>query len=192
MEAFSRMFGRVVEHGRLEGFMVGGGSGGSVCISHLLFADDTLVLCGVDVSQFRSLKCLLLCFEAVSGLRINLTKSKVIPIGRVDNVQELAGILEYGLSLLPLRYLGLPLGASFKCIHIWDGIIERMERRLAGWKRMYLSKGGRLLSLNLLLRAFQFISLLYSLSRLQWLIGWKRFRGISFGAAMRMCINSTL
>jgi hypothetical protein len=27
---------------------------------------------------------------------------------------------------------------------IWDGVLEIMERRLAGWKKMYLSKGGRL------------------------------------------------
>jgi hypothetical protein len=27
---------------------------------------------------------------------------------------------------------------------IWNGIVEKMERRLAGWKRLYLSKGARL------------------------------------------------
>jgi hypothetical protein len=29
-------------------------------------------------------------------------------------------------------------------VSIWNCVIEKMERRLAGWKRMYLSKGGRL------------------------------------------------
>lgn len=37
---------------------------------------------------------------------------------------------------------GLPLGASFKAKSIWDDIIEKVERCLAGWKRMYLLKGG--------------------------------------------------
>jgi len=27
---------------------------------------------------------------------------------------------------------------------MWTSIIEKMENRLAGWKRLYLSKGGRL------------------------------------------------
>jgi hypothetical protein len=27
--------------------------------------------------------------------------------------------------------------------HIWDGVLERIEYRLANWKMMYLSKGGR-------------------------------------------------
>jgi hypothetical protein len=40
-------------------------------------------------------------------------------------------------------YLGMPLGASFKSISIWNGVIEKVERRLARWKKLYLSKGGR-------------------------------------------------
>jgi hypothetical protein len=43
-----------------------------------------------------------------------------------------------------LKCFHLPLSAPFKAKFIWDTIIEKMERRLAGWKRLYLSKGGRL------------------------------------------------
>jgi hypothetical protein len=45
---------------------------------------------------------------------------------------------------LPLKYLGLLLGASFKAKSIWDGVIEKIECHLVGWKMMYLSKGGRI------------------------------------------------
>lgn len=104
----------------------------------------TLILCGPDVNQFRSIRCMLFCFEAVLGLKTNLFKSEVIPIGCVGNVQELANVLGCGLSSLPVNYLGLPLSARYKSVHIYDEIIERMERRLVDWKRMYLSKGGRI------------------------------------------------
>jgi len=40
--------------------------------------------------------------------------------------------------------LGLPLGASYKATSIWNGVIEKMKRQLAGWKKLYLSKGGLL------------------------------------------------
>lgn len=43
-----------------------------------------------------------------------------------------------------MRYLGLPLGAFHKAVMIWDGVIENIDRRLAGWKKLYLSKGGRI------------------------------------------------
>ena len=43
-----------------------------------------------------------------------------------------------------MKYLGLPLGAKFK--DKTNGILSkggRIERRLVGWKRLYLFKGGR-------------------------------------------------
>jgi hypothetical protein len=45
--------------------------------------------------------------------------------------------------LLPLKYLGLPLGDSYKPKSLFETVIEKIERRLASWKMMYLFKGGR-------------------------------------------------
>ena len=42
-----------------------------------------------------------------------------------------------------LKYLGLPLGASFKLKAMWVDLEDLMSRRLAHWKSLYLSKGGR-------------------------------------------------
>ena len=42
-----------------------------------------------------------------------------------------------------MKYLGLPLGANVRARSIWNPIIEKVERRLASWKRLYLSKGGK-------------------------------------------------
>ncbi|RVW46187.1 Cleavage and polyadenylation specificity factor subunit 1 [Vitis vinifera] len=51
--------------------------------------------------------------EAVDS-RINLEKGELIPMGRVDNIDDLA--LELGCKVggLPSYYLGLPLGVSFQ------------------------------------------------------------------------------
>ena len=49
----------------------------------------------------------------------------------------------YKQRTLPMKYLGLPLRAKFKDKTIWNPILEKMERRLARWKLLYLSKGGR-------------------------------------------------
>jgi hypothetical protein len=81
------------------------------------------------------------CFEAVSGLKVNLSKSTLVLVGSLDDVDQLAGHLGCGTSDLPLKYLGLPLGASFKLKAMWRDLEDLMARRLAPWKRLYLSKG---------------------------------------------------
>ena len=83
-------------------------------------------------------------FEAVSGLRVNLSKSSILPVGQVDNIQLLAEILGCTIDSFPTSYLGLPLSAKFKDKPIWEPVVERFERRLSGWKSKYPSKGGRL------------------------------------------------
>jgi hypothetical protein len=138
MEALSRMIFATVSGGLLEGFKVG-----NATFSHLLFADDTLIFYSAHSSQLRYLRSFFHLFEAALGLKVNLAKSNLTPVGNVDQVRRLAGILGCGIASLLVKYLGLPLGASYKSTHIWDGVIERIEPRLASWKMSYLSKGGR-------------------------------------------------
>ena len=59
------------------------------------------------------------------------------------NILLLVDVLGYMQGSLPMKYLGLPLGAHFKDRSIWNPILEKVERKLAGWKRYYLSKGVR-------------------------------------------------
>jgi hypothetical protein len=73
-----------------------------------------------------------------------MSKSEMVPIGEVTNLSSLADILSCRIGTLPMTYLGMPLGSSFKALGVWNPIIEKVERRLAGWKKLYLSKGGRL------------------------------------------------
>jgi len=88
MEALSRMISIAVSGGLLEGFKVG-----NATFSHLLFADDTLIFCSARFSQLRYLRSLFFLFEATLGLKVNLAKSNLIPLGNVDQVGRLASIL---------------------------------------------------------------------------------------------------
>uniref|UniRef100_A0A2N9J9F5 Reverse transcriptase domain-containing protein n=1 Tax=Fagus sylvatica TaxID=28930 RepID=A0A2N9J9F5_FAGSY len=141
MEALSRLLARARDGCYISGFDVGRVN--HISISHLLFADDTLILCGAARDQLCHLKSVFVWFQASSGLKINLGKSELVPVGSVPDVEELAVVLGCKVGTLPMSYLGLPLGSSFKDKTIWNGIVEKLETRLAGWKRMYLSKGGR-------------------------------------------------
>ena len=79
-------------------------------------------------------------FEAHSGLRINLEKSKVIPMGKVENIDELAQALDCWVGGLPSSYLGLPLGTPFKSVSVWDGVEVSLHKRWALWTRQCISK----------------------------------------------------
>ena len=128
----------------LRGFRVDGRRGRGECVLHLLFVDDTILFCNAKVEQILHVWLLLLCFQVVTCLKVNVAKSEMIPIGEVNNVHALAKILGCRVGALPMTSLGMLLGASNKSPSIWNPILEKIERRLAGWKKLYLSKGGRL------------------------------------------------
>ena len=51
-------------------------------------------------------------------LRINLTKSKIILVNKIDNVEGLAYELGYRVGSLSASYLGLPLGAPHTSVGV--------------------------------------------------------------------------
>ena len=62
----------------------------------------------------------------------------------MEDLEILASKLGCKTRTLPTIYLGLPLGMCCNAILVWDGVEERFRRKLANWKRQYISKGGRL------------------------------------------------
>ncbi|XP_020999438.1 uncharacterized protein LOC110281487 [Arachis duranensis] len=49
-------------------------------LSHLQFADDTMLFCPPEEKTIKNYKRLLCCFELMSSLSINFDKSNLIPI----------------------------------------------------------------------------------------------------------------
>lgn len=97
-------------------------------------------MCANSQWQIRYLRC----FEAVIGLKVNFGKRSLIEIGEIPNIDMLVADLGCRVGSLPTTYLGLPLEASFKRTDVWNPVVERIQRRLSGWKANYLSKLGRM------------------------------------------------
>ena len=72
---------------------------------------------------------LLMWFEVISCLSINLNKSEILPVGRVENVEVLASELGCKVGSLPSTYLGLPLGAPHKSVAVFGMAWKRGCRR---------------------------------------------------------------
>jgi len=91
--------------GILKGFHVDSSFSCGLLVSHLLFADDTLLFCRPYESDLGYLRCVLLLFEAMSGLKVNLAKSSIVPIGEIPNIHHLASFFNCGVSALLLIWL---------------------------------------------------------------------------------------
>jgi len=72
------MLTTTVDRGFLSGFFVGSRLSEVVNISHWLFAGGTLVFFRANLDHLRYLCVLFLCFEVVSGLKVNLSKSVLV------------------------------------------------------------------------------------------------------------------
>ena len=82
-------------------------------VMHLLFANDTLVMCNADINQMF-VHLILSWFEIVSRLKIHLDKFELVPVGVVPNFEMLVDALGCKQASLPMKYLGLSLGEKWK------------------------------------------------------------------------------
>ena len=90
------------------------------------------------------MKRILRWFEVVSGLKINFHKSMICGVGVEDGlVEEYAGKLNWLSHKLPIKYLGLPLGANPGRKQVWQSVVDRFKKKLSGWKCRMLSYAGR-------------------------------------------------
>lgn len=125
------------ETGFLSGFVVGNRD---ISISHLQYANDTMIFCEVDIRQIGYLRC----FQAVSSLKINLAKSEIFQVGEVGNINLSVVILGCKVGSLPSSYLGLLLGARFKSKSVWNPVLGHISKKFNSWKMILLSKEGKL------------------------------------------------
>ncbi|GJU64345.1 RNA-directed DNA polymerase, eukaryota [Tanacetum coccineum] len=142
MESLHISFQRVVDAGMFHGIDVGG----LVNLSHMFYADDAVFIGEWSESNITSLIHVLDCFHKVSGLKINMCKSKIMGI-EVDNGKVSRAATKFGCLVLkaPFLYLGSYVGGDMNKIQSWKDIIDRIRRRLSRWKMKMLSIGGRLM-----------------------------------------------
>jgi hypothetical protein len=86
-----------------------------IVVFHLLFVDETLIFREANSEQHYNL-CSLFMFRNGVGLKINLSKSVIFPVGEVVDVENFAKIFRCRVLM---KYLGLPLGASYKSTRCW-------------------------------------------------------------------------
>jgi hypothetical protein len=129
---------------------VGGIDGVRVCrnapsISHLLFADDSLILMGANMTNATSLQRVLDTYRANSGQMVSLAKSSIFfsPNTNALTRAEICDTLHIDTEALSDKYLGLPALVGADMSDCFEHFIERIIQRINGWKEKILSIGGK-------------------------------------------------
>ena len=120
-------------------------SRGGPQLTHLFFADDSLLFCRDRRDECETLLNILAQYEAGSGQQINREKttlffSKSTPASNQTELLQLLGvpaIKEYE------KYLGLPSFVGRSRRESFTQIKESIWQRLQGWKQKLLSQAGR-------------------------------------------------
>ena len=125
-------------------------TGISVCrgcpkVTHLLFADDSLVFCRAEGQECTKMVEILNLYELASGQKINTDKSSVTFSHNtaLEVRQEVFDILGPMQDSRQGKYLGLPAVIGKSKNQVFVEIKERVERKLSGWKEKMLSMGGK-------------------------------------------------
>jgi hypothetical protein len=139
-EALSGILSAAMEAGHIHGLVPELIPGG---ISHLQYADDTLILIQNTDEDITNLKFLLMCFEDMSGLKINYHESEVMVMGQ-DRAAQIRVVhkLNCKLGEFPFIYLGLPIFDRKLTLEQWLFLVRKFAVKIAPWLGRLLSSGG--------------------------------------------------
>lgn len=158
-EGLNGMMRQAVTVNRFSPLKFSGSS--EVQVSLLQFADDVLFIGESILQNVMTLKCILRCFELVSGMKVNFHKSKLVGISLSDSMlNRFTSLLNCKFMQIPFTYLGLHVGGNPRGLSFWDPVIAKLKKRLSSWKGNHLSFGGRLCLVKSVLSAL----LLYYIS----------------------------
>ncbi|GKC55447.1 RNA-directed DNA polymerase, eukaryota, reverse transcriptase zinc-binding domain protein [Tanacetum coccineum] len=118
---------------------------GNLDILHLFYADDAIFVGEWSQHNAHNFICMLRCIYLVSGLKINVYKSKLVGVSVFNkNVTDMATVLGCGAAKLPMTYLGVPVGCSnLGRVDNWKCIVQKFTAKMSQWKARLLSVGGR-------------------------------------------------
>lgn len=131
-EGLSQLIKRAINQHKLHGYKA---SRGGPAISHLFFADDSLLFCRATVEECRQLKEILNLYQKSSGQEVNYDKyaiafSKGISSTEQQQLKDVMGINKIGGFG---RYLGLPERIGRRRKEAFEYLKQRIKNKLDSW-----------------------------------------------------------
>lgn len=155
-DALGVMLQTAISKGHIKGVLnVPGG------VSHIQYADDTIIMIEASEQYITNLKLILYCFEWLTGLKINYHKSEVFVFGVSQGEKyDMDNMLNCVLVELPMKYLGIPISYKLLNMEAFNPLTQKMIKGLDPWKGKFLTSRGRQVLANSCLSSIP----LYSMS----------------------------
>ncbi|GKC60405.1 RNA-directed DNA polymerase, eukaryota, partial [Tanacetum coccineum] len=125
MESLHLSFQRVIDAGLFKGIQLNK----EICLSHLFYADDAVFVGQWSDGNINILMHVLDCFHYVSGLKINMSKSKIMELYVDDTIMNQAAY-KLGCLMLnsPFLYLGTKVGGAMSRVQAWKEIVDKVKK----------------------------------------------------------------
>lgn len=142
VEGFSALLRKAELEGRISGVKI---CPGAPSVSHLLFADDSLLLVCANREDALQLQNILEVYEQCSGQMINKAKSAVLFSKNTSAAKraKLRQIMQIERETGNDPYLGLPVHVGRSKKNTFAYLKERVWKKIQGWKEKLLSRAGK-------------------------------------------------
>ncbi|XP_073359622.1 uncharacterized protein [Aegilops tauschii subsp. strangulata] len=139
------------------------GEGG---LTHLPYADDTILMVEGSDEDIAHLKFPLLCFQKMSGLTINFNKSEVMVMGYPEEEwTSIANRLNCRLGTFPTTYLVMPISDNRIQEKDLRPYMANLQHRMEPWHGRWMSKAARVVLINSsMISLLMYLMGLYSLN----------------------------
>ena len=118
---------------------------GAPVLTHMFFADDSYIYSKANEETALQINHMLQVYEKASGQQIYKTKSSVLFSCNTNQEEKeiVCNILGFAETSEETTYLGLPnfVGRNKKVA--FGYLKNRMQSKIEGWDKKYLSKGGK-------------------------------------------------
>ncbi|XP_010690686.1 uncharacterized protein LOC104904188 [Beta vulgaris subsp. vulgaris] len=124
-------------------------------ISHLFFADDSLLFTRASIQECTVIVDILNKYELASGQKINYEKSEVSFSRGVSIKQreDLTNVLNMRQVENHEKYPGIPFISGRLKKLIFDSLLDRIWKKLQGWKEKLLSRAEKEILLKSVIQA---------------------------------------
>jgi hypothetical protein len=152
-EGLSALLSKTKLDKRINGVPI---AAGGFRLSHLFFADESLLFCRANFTEWINLIQVLQTYERASGQQLNAAKTAIFfsrntSIAFLDFIRINAGLY---ISTAFERYLGLPALVGHLKRQTFASICGWVKTKLDGWKEEFLSQVGKEILLKAIVQAF--------------------------------------